>query len=264
MKERTDGRYITQVLRKLLLIFAAVVVALPIVRAEPVMVDTRLMLLAHPLFAKFDPETSRFRGTSSEFVNGGQEGVDKLIAEIRRLDAWLLASPKHLQEKLKNVPLPDRAAAERAFLTEKREVEAQLAMLQIRAYNARLVPGRPGVTPEASTMPQINEINADIRAVLRQLKETYKTDIIIDTAELLPIVAKPRVISPTLSANLHARVWKDPGIASSPEFAAWLAEADSWWAGKLGLDASVIPVGASDARLEAIKLIEERTKGLKK
>lgn len=253
-----------QVLKKLLLIFAAVTFALPIVRAEPIMVDTRLMLLAHPLFAKFDPETARFRGTSSEFVGGGQEGVEGLIAEIRRLDAWLLASPKHLQEKLKKVAVPDRAAAERAFLLEKREAEAKLAMLQIRAYNARLVPGRPGVTPEASTMPQINEIAADIRAVLRQLKETHKTDVIIDTAELLPIVAKPRATPPTLAANLHSRLWKDPGIASSSEFSAWLVEADNWWAGKLGLDASVIPVGASDARLEAIKLIEERTKGLKK
>lgn len=247
-----------------MLIFAAVIIALPIAQAEPFMVDTRLMLLAHPLFAKFDHATARFRGTSSEFVDGGQEGVDRLIAEIRRLDAWLLASPKHLQEKLKNVPVPDRAAAERAFLTEKREAEAQLAMLQIRAYNARLVPGRPGVTPEASTMPQINEIAADIRAVLRELKDKHKTDVIIDVAELLPIVAKPRATSPTLSANLHARLWKDPGIASSPEFATWLDEADSWWAGKLGLDASVIPFGANDSRLEAVKLIEERTKGLKK
>ncbi|HQB84420.1 MAG TPA: hypothetical protein PLR50_13040, partial [Candidatus Rifleibacterium sp.] len=124
--------------------------------------------------------------------------------------------------------------------------------------------GRPGVTPEASTMPQINEIAADIRAVLRQLKETHKTDVIIDSAELLPIVAKPKATPPALSANLHARLWKDPAIASSPEFAAWLDAADSWWAGKLGLDASVIPVGARDVRLEAVKLIEERTKGLKK
>ncbi|GAB1352492.1 hypothetical protein MASR1M12_12230 [Erysipelotrichia bacterium] len=251
-------------LKKLLLIFMAGVIALPVVQAEPIMVDTRLMLLAHPLFTQFDPQTARFRGTSSEFVEGGQEGVDQLVAEIRRLDAWLLASPKHLQEKLKNVPVPDRAAAERAFLAEKREVESRLAMLQIRAYNARLVPGRPGVTPEASTMPQINEIAADIRAVLRQLKETHKTDVIIDSAELLPIVAKPKATPPALSANLHARLWKDPAIASSPEFAAWLDAADSWWAGKLGLDASVIPVGARDVRLEAVKLIEERTKGLKK
>lgn len=251
-------------LKKLLLIFTAGVIALPVVQAEPIMVDTRLMLLAHPLFTQFDPQTARFRGTSSEFVEGGQEGVDQLVAEIRRLDAWLLASPKHLQEKLKNVPVPDRAAAERAFLAEKREVEARLAMLQIRAYNARLVPGRPGVTPEASTMPQINEITADIRAVLRQLKEAHKTDVIIDSAELLPIVAKPKATPPALSANLHARLWKDPAIASSPEFAAWLDAADSWWAGKLGLDASVIPVGARDVRLEAVKLIEERTKGLKK
>ncbi len=251
-------------LKKLLLLFAAVLIALPALHAGPIMVDTRLMLLAHPLFTKFDPQTARFRGTSSEFVEGGQEGVDQLVAEIRRLDAWLLDSPRHLREKLKNVPVPDRAAAERAFLTGKREVEAQLAMLQIRAYNARLVPGRPGVTPEASTMPQINEISADIRAVLRQLKDIHKTDVIIDTADLLPIVARPGATPASLAANLHSRIRKDPAIASSAEFALWLEEADNWWAAKLGLDADVIPVGAEDVRLEAVKLIEERTKGLKK
>ena len=31
-----------------------------------ILVDTRQMLLAHPLFGKFDPKTRRFTGTRSE------------------------------------------------------------------------------------------------------------------------------------------------------------------------------------------------------
>ncbi len=227
------------------------------------MVDTRLLLLAHPLFASFDTVTGRFRGSSSEFVLGGQEGVDLLIAEIKKLDKWLLESPKRLQEKLHLVPLPNRIAAERAFLAEKRQVEKRLAILQIRAYNARLVPGRPGITPEVSILPQINEIGSDIRAVLKQLKETHKADVVIDAAELLPITSRETAKNELLIKNLHRKLWKNQKLAADEDFDLWLEQADSYWAMRLGLNADVIPVGARDVRLEAIKLVEDRTKGLK-
>lgn len=231
--------------------------------AEPIMVDTRLMLIAHPLFDKFDTTTARFKGTSSEFTQGGQAGVDDLVAEIKKLNEWLLNSPKNLLEKLRQVPLPERMSAERAFMAEKREVESRVAMLQVRAYNARLVPGRPGVTPDASIFPQINEIGSDIRKVIQQLKEKYETRVVIDSAELLPIVKGSPAKSELLTANLHRKLWKGNRPGENENFAEWLELADQYWAARFGLDAMVIPVGARDVRLEAIKLIEERTKGLK-
>jgi hypothetical protein len=244
--------------------FIIMLLAVSTAAAQPLMIDSRLMLLAHPLFERFDTETGRFRGTASEYVAGGQEGVDKLIAEIKQLNAWLLNSPKNLQEKLGQVPLPERIAAEREFLAEKREIESRVASLQMRIYNARLVPGRPGVTPEASTLPQINEISSDIRVVLKQLKEKYKTDVVIDSAELLPIIRLQPARSQLLLQNLHSKMFKGQELAENEDFLAWLAEADNYWAERHGLDANVIPVGARDVRLEAIKLVEERTKGLKK
>ncbi len=231
--------------------------------AEPIMVDTRLMLLAHPLFGNFNTTTGRFTGTSSEFVQGGQAGVDALVAEIKKLNEWLLNSPKNLLEKLHQVPLPERMAAERAFMAEKREIENRLAMLQIRSYNARLVPGRPGVTPDSSILPQINEINSDIRKVIQQLKEKYETRVVIDGGELLPIVKSSPAKNELLTQNLHRKLWKGQQPGENESFAEWLELADQYWAARLGLDAVVIPVGAKDVRLEAIKLIEERTKGLK-
>ncbi len=258
---RMDRRY-TQMLRK---ISATVLLCLTFsaAAADTIMVDTRLMLLAHPLFASFDTATGRFKGSSSEFVMGGQEGVDQLIAEIKKLDQWLLNSPKRLQEKLHLVPLPNRISAERAFLAEKRQVEKRLATLQIRAYNARLVPGRPGITPEVSTMPQINEIGSDIRAVLKLLKERYKTNIVIDAAELLPITSHETAKNELLIKNLHRKLWKNQKLAADEDFDRWVEQADSYWAMRFGLNANVIPVGARDVRLEAIKLLEDRTKGIK-
>ena len=249
-------------LKKFFIIFLFSVLLLP-ATAETILVDTRLMLLAHPLFEKFDPVTGRFRGTSSEFIQGGQAGVDALVAEIKKINAWLLNSPKHLQEKLGLVPLPDRMAAERAFLNEKREAENRLATLQVRAYNARLVPGRPGVTHEASIIAQINEISSDLRAVLKQLKERYDARVIIDGAELLPIVTAQTAKNELLTRNLHRKLFKNEKTANDEDIAAWFEEADNYWAGRLGFDAAIVPVGARDVRLEAVKLMEERTKGLK-
>ncbi|HNX74145.1 MAG TPA: hypothetical protein PLM07_02545 [Candidatus Rifleibacterium sp.] len=249
-------------LKKFFIIFFFSILLLP-TAAETILVDTRLMLLAHPLFEKFDPVTGRFKGTSSEFIQGGQDGVDALIAEIKKINTWLLNSPKHLQEKLRLVALPDRMTAERAFLNEKRQAENRLATLQVRVYNARLVPGRPGVTHEASIIAQINEIGSDLRAVLKQLKERYDAKVIIDGAELLPIVKVQTSRSALLTQNLHRKIFKNEKSVNDKDFAAWLEEADNYWAGRLGLDARVVPVGARDVRLEAIKLMEERTKGLK-
>ena len=39
--------------------------------------------------------------------------------------------------------------------------------------------------------------------------------------------------------------------------------ANSYWAARLGMNADIIPVGARDVRLEAIKLMEEEGKGYK-
>lgn len=232
--------------------------------AQPVFVDTRLLLLVHPLFADFDSATGRFKNTSSEYVSGGQQGVDDLLAEIQKQKQWLLNSPKALQERLREVPLPDRLAAERAFLAEKRAVEQRVAVMQMRAYMARLVPGRPGVTPDSSIYPQINQITSDIRAVLEKIKDKHGTSQVIDVAELLPVVSFADMEPVLLGRNLHTRLWNGEKTAPDEDFAAWLAEADEYWAARLGMNADIIPLGATDVRLEAIKLMEDQVKGQKK
>lgn len=250
-------------LKKTIMVFVISLICSSLFAAKPIFVDTRLMLLAHPLFADFDCTTGRFKNSSSEFVAGGQQGVEELQTEIKKLNQWLLTSPKILQEKLREVALPDRIAAERAFLAEKREIERKISVMQMRAYMARLVPGRPGVTPDSATYPQINQLTSDIRAVLKQLKDKHSTQVVIDAAELLPIISH----TPTqamLTQNLHTKLWKGDKEVTDQNFSTWLEEADLYWACRLGMDADIIPLGATDARLEAIKLMEEQTKGLKK
>jgi len=226
---------------------------------NPVMLDTRLLVLAHPLFKQFDCGTNRFRNTPSEYVNGGQRGLDELVAEINSLDNWLSQAPQTLRERLKDVPLPDRMLIERNFLAEKRQKEKQVADMKMRAYMARMIPGQPGVTPASSIYPQINQIMADIRAVVRIVRERHNSELVIDAADFLPVVEFTGLRSKLLLQNLHSKIWQ--GQKPDEKTLEWLKEASDFWAGQLGMDAQIFPVGVTDARLEAIKLLEERTKG---
>ena len=151
-------------LKESLLVFFLLCLPISLFAGDPVLLDTRLLVLAHPLFTDFDTNMGRFRNTASEFVEGGQQGLEELIAEIQSLNTWLSQAPQALRERIKDVPLPDRMAVERTFLAEKREKEQRVAAMQMRAYMARLIPGRPGITPASSIYPQVNQIMADIRA----------------------------------------------------------------------------------------------------
>ena len=100
----------------------------------PIFIDTRLMVMAHPLFKAFDPKTQRFKGTSSESF---QEDFGSRLAFIQKtkdLGEELLKSPEKLKEKLKGVPFKDRINVEREFLLEKKMKESKLESMKRRIY----------------------------------------------------------------------------------------------------------------------------------
>ena len=134
--------------------------------------------------------------------------------------------------------------------------------MKMRAYMARLVPGRPGVTPDSSIYPQINQIMADVRAVIKSVKERHSADLVIDACEFLPVADTRGIRSELLVQNLHFNLWK--GKPADDKILEWFAAADNFWAGQMGMDAQIFPAGVTDVRLEAIKLLEERTKGQQK
>lgn len=86
-----------------------------------IMIDSRLLLMAHPVFNSFDSNINRFRGTSSEPIAGDLPGVEAVIEQTKKLQDELLKSSNVLREKLKSVPLTERITAEREFLAQKRD-----------------------------------------------------------------------------------------------------------------------------------------------
>lgn len=226
------------------------------------MVDSRLLIMAHPLFDKFDSKTNRFLGTSSEPILGELAGIEAVVEQIKELQNQLLKSSKALREKLQNVPLTERLAVEREFLAQKKDMEAKLEAMKMRVYMARLVPIKMGMTPDSSIYTQINVITEDLRKVIKALKQKYNTNMVLDTTDLLPFVPfkKP---SSLLMSNMHKEAMEKKDTKINEELMEWYLEADEYWAARFGVDSQVVPYGAVDARLEAIKLMEQESEGYK-
>ena len=229
----------------------------------PIFIDSRLLVLAHPLFSAFDSKSKRFKGTSSESFEEDFDSQEAFIQSIKDLEDELLKSPEKLKEKLKGIPFKDRISAEREFLLEKKLKESKLEYMKRRIYLSRLVPTKDGMTPYMSIYPQCRDLAEAIKKVTDSLKKKYKTDIVIDVANILPYRGKLRTRPRELVNNLVKDAYKKESKASAEDLSQWLKVANSYWAARLGMNADIIPVGARDVRLEAIKLMEEEGKGYK-
>ena len=229
----------------------------------PIFIDSRLLVLAHPLFRAFDPKTQRFKGTSSESFQEDFDSRFTFIQATKDLEEELLKSPEKLKERLKGVPFKDRINAEREFLLEKKLKESKLEYMKRRIYLSRLVPTKDGMTPYMSIYPQCRDLADCIRKVTDKLKKKYNTEVVIDIANILPYREKLRLMQPVLENNMLNEAYKKESKFSSEDFTRWFDAANYFWASKLGMDADIIPVGAKDVRLEAIKLVEEEGKGYK-
>ncbi len=226
----------------------------------PIFIDTRLMVLAHPLFNAFDPKTQRFKGTSSESFINDIESRKKFIDKIKEIEDYLLKSPENLKNKLKKIPFKDRIAVEREYLIEKRILEAKLKVMKQRVYFSNKEPLCDGMTPNMSIYPQCSDIVETVYEISNELKRKYNTQIVIDVANILPINKPKRSNNTQQIDNILKEAYKKDSNLSSEDIKKWIKKADCYWGEKLGIDADIIPFGAIDTRLESIKLMEEKGK----
>lgn len=229
----------------------------------PIFLDTRLMVLAHPLYKAFDIKSRRFKGTSSESFEEDFSSREDFVQKIKDTEDELLKYPEKLKEKLKKIPFKDRFNAERELILAKKQKEAKLESMKRRFYLSRLVPTKDGLTPYMSIYPQCRDLADAINNVISQLKRKYKTEIVIDIANILPFKDKLTTRQFELNANLIKDAYKKDCNVSAEELSQWMDVAKNFWAANQGMNANIIPVGAKDVRLEAIKLLEEDGKGYK-
>jgi|GEM_PF-1845239 len=223
-----------------------------------IFLDLRLLVAAHPLLKSFESVSHRFKGTASEHIPGGEDGIRALISEIQQVEERLCSSLKILQQQLEGTSSQNRLISEKKFLVEKKIIEKWTAEMKKRVYNAYLIPSRPGVTPINSIYPQILQIMRDIKTVCLTLKTKYHSSIVMDISSLFPLIDDNELKYPLLLKNLHNSFWQ--GKFNDPQTLPWLREGKKYWASNL--DGSwVIPFGAMDVRLESIRLIEQQAEG---
>ncbi|MBI3038794.1 hypothetical protein HYY75_07075 [bacterium] len=225
---------------------------------ESIFVDTRLMLLSHPIVRSFDSQTRRFAGTSSEFVLGGEKGVFEVENEIKSIETKILSLTEVYKPLFSRATSLNRKSLESKFLQEKRSLESRLATLRKRIDPNMGVPERPGLTSGLAIIPQVNSIASDLRAVINRLKLKYQPPVILDIASLLPACIFP-VDKVVLSKNRHFEAWRQ-NFSNREGLFQWLNEAKTYWVNS-GTGISPIPFGAQDVRLEAIQMIEQFSKG---
>lgn len=218
-----------------------------------VYVDTRLLLLAHPLFHQLDEKTRRFTNTSSEPVLG-EEGVRRLIQKLDQLQKTYDQLPAVWQKRISEAPVAERKALEQTYLAEKAALQERLSSVRRRRWAVVAIPGREGVSEPASIISQLNVICGDIRDTLRDLRQSTQAGLILDISSLMPAGSAP-INDARLHGNYLAGFVR--GSHQIEDVMPWLKEARKFWLNHSRISTPVI-VGAYDARLDAVQLLIKR------
>ena len=223
--------------------------------AEPVVfVDTRLMLLAHPLVQRFDPVARRFADTSSEPVSAGLAGLRNLESQRADLQRELDGLTPDYARRLNGAGPAERKRLEQELLRRQQEMRSRIETLGRRMVEAKGVPEQPGLTTGRSILPQVQEIADSLRQSLMQIQTRRKAVVILDIAPLLPGNLL-RIDTQNLFSNRHFGFWRG-GVSPTAENLEWIRNARSFLL-REGISLPPIVAGAGDARLEAAQLMQK-------
>lgn len=225
-------------------------------RNKIIVIDTRPMLLAHPMFSNFDPDTRRFKGTRSEPV-GGEEERKVIRADLENQQMALVKYSEDWSERLKNATGKQRQALETQYLRGKKRLEAKTGEIRQRYWATSSIPGVPGFTEPASILTQTNQIARDIRDSLVKLQKRTGAGLVIDISSLMPTGPVPYKLE-IVQANRLAYLPKQPQYG--PELLEWVRETRNYWMNHGNLYNPFI-IGTEDQRLEAVEELIRHCQG---
>lgn len=221
-------------------------------------VDTRLLLLAHPLFRQFSAETGRFSGTPSEPVLDGESGIKRIESELAAVRLKHAGLPAAWAQRFAAKQSPaERKATEEAFIAEQKKLAESVRTLEERLVQLRGVPGRPGLTLNMSMAGQAKTIASDIRTAIARVKAT-SPGTVIDISPLMPDRA-PSFATEIVYSNLNFQFWR-AAFTPDEKAVSWLDNAKRFLAAKHPIFLPVVH-GGIDARLDAVKFLEQTTGG---
>ena len=225
-------------------------------RENVIVVDSRAMLLAHPLFQRFNPESGRFNGTRSEPVLGEAER-NFIKADLESNLLAFARFKKEWSDKLGKLNGRDRIRMENRFLKEKAQFSQRIGEIRQRYWATASIPGVYGATEPASVITQVYQISKDIRNSLQNLKKRYNAQLVIDVASLLPARALPCKIDLVQANLLH---YVNSGHAPTQQTLEWIKEARNYWFNNGNIFNPVI-IGGDDKRQEAVEEMLRQSQG---
>ncbi|MBF0546826.1 MAG: hypothetical protein HQM08_20465 [Candidatus Riflebacteria bacterium] len=226
---------------------------------KAIFIDSRLLLLVHPLLKQFDWGTHRFLDTPSEPISGGEPAFQELNMAIKKMSNELTILSKKYSVLISNSKSSaEKNSLSKKFFNEKNELENKIETAKKRInLDAREVPGRLGLTTIYSIFPQVTEVSNNIRAVYKKLKEIYPNILILDISGLLPAFP-PRIENSVLFKNCHFSFWNKPTSNKDLQAYKWLANAKEYWLQNTDF-INPIPFGAEDARFKAVEIMNSIT-----
>lgn len=221
-----------------------------------IVIDTRPMLLAHPLFSSFDPKTRRFIGTRSEPVVG-EESRSFIKADIESHQLALAKYNEDWSERLKKATGKQRQTLEAQYLKGKKRHETKIGEIRQRYWATAAIPNVPGLTEPASVVTQTNQIARDIRDSILKLQKRTGASLVMDISSLMPSGPVPYRIE-IVQTNQLAYLPAQPRYG--PELLEWVREARNYWMNHGNLYNPFI-IGTEDQRIEAVEELIRHCQG---
>lgn len=224
----------------------------PVQAQSAIMVDTRLMVMAHPMTNRFDPSTRRFKDSSSEPLAEGEtkQSLESMIGSLERQLAELQTK---FGGELKQASRLQRPLLEKAYLERRRELETRLKEQKERKFCVEEVPLHPGMTSYDAIQPQVQTISNDLQMAVRRLREKYQAAAVVDISSLLPLFP-PQGNPEILRQNCHFYFWRNSFPKNGNISQEWMLQAKRYWAHR-DSQSTPVPYGASDVRFEGAQIM---------
>ncbi len=227
-------------------------------------IDSRFLLMVHPLFRTLDPETRRFAGATAPSTSVADENkrLTADLAETRKLIEAGFAALKSAMAKARTPE--ERRSAENAYWTTRRAAEKKVESLQERlAVLARALPAPDGgaQTPRDVLLKPLLQIDEDIRSAVGRAAAARRVAVVIDEAALLP-QAPPAAFEPSI---LHSTALEEILTGRNPAkvglLPQWLAQARLYWHQRLpGAVSRPVHGPVVDLRFEAARILLEQVR----
>lgn len=168
-------------------------------------VDSRQLLLMHPLFRQFDPGSRRFLETSSAYVSDPEKAREAYQASAQTIEKQTQDLDRRLQQAMKEKNPQTRKQAIELIWRSKAELKVRLAELK-KASEATKVQGNyllGPVTGNESLIPLLKQILTDIQSSFRQLSLNNQGMPVFDLSVFSKVADREICDRSILFSNYH-------------------------------------------------------------